>query len=112
MRFNIGRLNRVGFSVAILVDFIFMILVILNTPSGFGMTLVFVNFPLLIFLYSGRLHDIGYSGMYSILVMLTSIAGIIVLTMWAGQKDTNKYGKVPPSSISHLLYFWRMNKII
>lgn len=108
MKFHIGRLGQTGFTVAILVSFaIVMALVLLNAAEGLLMTFVYVNFAWMVLLYVGRLHDVGYSGWWTLLVMFTAVLGMIALSAWPGKKEANKYGEVPPRGVLHLLHFWR-----
>jgi uncharacterized membrane protein YhaH (DUF805 family) len=110
---TIGRLGRRAFAVSMLLSYsIIVLLALLNAPLGFIMTFVCVNFVWMLLVYTGRLHDVGYSGWWSILVMFTSLLGLIALAAWPGSKDANNYGEVPPASISHLLRFWRSPKLV
>ena len=113
MKFHIGRLGQSGFVLSMAVSFaVVILLALLNAPTGLLMTFVYINFVWMILVFIGRLHDAGYSGWWTILVMLTSILGIIALAASPGKKEDNKYGKVPPKAMSHLLYFWRTEKTI
>jgi uncharacterized membrane protein YhaH (DUF805 family) len=108
MRFNIGRLDRLGFTVSMMVSFALIILLVLgNAPMSALVTFVYINFAWMLVVYAGRLHDVGHSGWWALLVMFTSVLGMIALAAWPGSKQTNKYGEVPPRAISHLLHFWR-----
>ena len=108
---NIGRLGGKAFAVSMLASFvIILLLALLNVPIEMVMTFAFVNCAWMILIYIGRLHDTGYSGWWSLLVMFTSLLGIIVLAAYPGTKGPNKYGDVPPSNVSHLLHFWRTQK--
>lgn len=108
MKFHIGRLGQKAFTLSVFVSFIILyFLIILDAPTEFVGVLVFINFVWMVLAYTGRLHDVGYSGWWTILVMFTSLLGIIILASYPGKKEANKYGDVPPKSISHLLHFWR-----
>ena len=109
MKFQIGRLGGLGFGLSMLVSFIIIILLILvNAPMGVAITFVFINLAWMVIFHIGRLHDVGYSGWWTILVMMTSLLGIVALGATSGMKEANKYGGVPPRSVSHLFHFWRM----
>lgn len=113
MKFHIGRLGRSGFILSMVISFaIILLLALLNAPTGVLMTFVYINFAWMLVLYTGRLHDVGKSAWWTIPVMILSLLGMIVLACISSKKETNKYGEVPPKSISHLLYFWRTRKII
>ena len=113
MKFHIGRLGSLGFGLSMLVSFTIIILLILaNAPMGVAMTFIFINFAWMVILYIGRLHDVGYSGWWTILVMMTNLLGIIALGATPGKKEANKYGEVPPRSVSHLFHFWRNKKAV
>src|SRR5665213_663765 len=113
MNFRIGRLGRKVFVVSMLISFgIIILLALLNgLPIGVGVAFICINFAWMIVLYIGRLHDVGYSGWWTLLVMLLHVAGMVALAVWPGEKETNKYGEVPPSFASHLLHFWRMRMV-
>jgi len=105
---NIGRLGRSAFAVSMLAYYAIIIaLIILRTPDWIEMSFIFISFIWMLFVYVGRLHDVGYSGWWSLLVLWTSLLGLIALGAWPGEKAPNKYGEVPPSEISHLWNFWR-----
>lgn len=110
MKFGIGRLSRSGFILSMVISFAILILLALFTPIEVGMTFVLINFVWMIVLYTGRLHDTGKSGWWTIPIMLLSLLGMTILACTSGTKKANKYGEVPPKSISHLLYFWRTKK--
>lgn len=113
MKFHIGRLGRSGFVISIMISFVVISLfALLNAPIGIIMAFVYINFAWMIILYIGRLHDVGKSGWWTFPVMFFSLLGMIILASISSKKETNKYGEVPPKSISHLLYFWRTRKII
>ena len=109
---NIGRLGRKAFSVSMLVSFAIIILLALgNASPALLMSFVYVNFAWMVLIYIGRLHDVGYSGWWSLLAFFTSLLGMIALAAFPGNKGANKYGEVPPSEISHLLHFWRAKEM-
>ncbi len=110
MKFGIGRLNRSGFILSMVISFAVVILLMVFTPIEVGMTFVFINFVWMMVLYTGRLHDTGKSGWWTIPIMLLSLLGMTILACTSGTKKANKYGEVPPKSLSHLLYFWRTKK--
>ncbi|MCX6722675.1 MAG: DUF805 domain-containing protein [Candidatus Staskawiczbacteria bacterium] len=113
MKFYISRLGQSGFTISLLISFaIIFLLFILNAPMWFTLTFVYINFAWMILLYIGRLHDVGYSGWWTIFAMFTSLLGMIILASYSGNKEANKYGEVPPRSISHLLHFWRTKKVV
>ena len=113
MKFHISRLGQKGFTFAMFISFsIIILLSIIMGATNLVVLFVFINFAWMVLLYIGRLHDIGYSGWWTILVMFTSLLGVLVLASYAGKKEKNEYGEVPPKSISDLLYFWRERKVI
>jgi uncharacterized membrane protein YhaH (DUF805 family) len=105
--YGISRLNRAPFIASMLFSFtVILLLVLLNAPIEVAMAFVFVNFVWMILLYTGRFHDVGYSGWWTLLVMCTSVAGLVALAVWPGNKVSNKYGDVPKGLFSSLLTFW------
>ena len=105
---SIRRLNPQPFFISIAVSYAIVIaLAVLNVPTEILLPVVCLNFPWMVILYIGRLHDAGYSGWWWPLVMFTSILGLIALAASPSQKRENKYGDVPLGSLSELIYFWR-----
>jgi uncharacterized membrane protein YhaH (DUF805 family) len=99
MRFHIGRLGRGEFIAALLFSYaILFILIIANVPAWLGGIFACANIVWMAILYVGRLHDVGSSGWWMPLVMLTAALGLIVLAAWPGKKEPNKFGDVPPHS--------------
>lgn len=109
---NIGRLGRKAFIVPLFVSYWIIALIILVTPTWLAIPIVGIYLAWVVLLYVGRLHDLGHSGWWSIFVLGCSVIGFLALAIWPGGKATNKYGEVPPSEISHLLHFWRAQKIV
>ncbi len=110
MKFHIGRLSRSGFIISMVISLAIISLLMVFAPIEVVMTFVLINFVWMMVLYTGRLHDVGMSGWWTIPVMILGLLSMIALATVSGKKRTNKYGEVPPKSISHLLYFWRTKK--
>ena len=110
---RVGRLGRKAFATSILISFvIIMLLMLIRAPIGLAMTFIYINFAWLVLIYIGRLHDAGHSGWWTLLVLPTSGLGLLILALFPGNKGANKYGEVPTSEISHLLHFWRAEKML
>jgi uncharacterized membrane protein YhaH (DUF805 family) len=111
-----GRLNRrnflIGFLLYLLIAFVLVILMVLpllgsnsnDIPSLNILVFIVIDIILLIFAYSlfiRRLHDIGKSGWYLLLVIIPVVIWFFLfwVSLKGGQKDSNKYGDKPSEKI-------------
>ena len=80
------------------ISYAILIALMINLPNDMqnvGLAYTFINLPWLIILYVGRLHDAGYNGWWWLLVMFTSLLGMLALAAVSGDKEPNQYGEVP-----------------
>jgi uncharacterized membrane protein YhaH (DUF805 family) len=111
-----GRLNRrnflIGFLLYLLVAsllVLFMILPLLSSnsndiPSLNILLFIAIDIILLVFgssLFIRRLHDMGKSGWYLLIVIMPVVVWFFLLWVFlkGGQKDSNKYGDKPSEKI-------------
>jgi uncharacterized membrane protein YhaH (DUF805 family) len=99
-----GRVNRLGYLLAQLLGVVGVILIRIFNVTNNGIEFIFLLLPiiaLLVLLFSltvRRLHDIGLSGWFILLLffpIFNFIMTIFFLQLFPGQKKTNKYGSPP-----------------
>lgn len=66
-----------------------------------------INFLFLFSVFTRRLHDLGYSGWWSLLIFIPIAGAIqqIILLFRPGDKGNNKYGNPPPSKLEKKLQY-------
>ncbi|SRR5260370_27400929 len=69
----------------------------------FILAICFVLFVLILSLWVKRLHDVGRSGYWTLLLFLplVNLLMFVYLVFAGGQKGVNKYGKKPSGSIMY-----------
>ena len=111
-----GRLNRrnflIGFILYLLIASLLVLFMILplfssnsnDIPSLNILVFIVVDIILLVFgssLFIRRLHDMGKSGWYLLLVIIPVVVWFFLLWVFLkdGQKDSNKYGDKPSEKV-------------
>lgn len=106
-----GRINRRNWAIGLVstIISIFLSAAFINTvgtDSLLGLILglsfillMIISIIINLSLHIRRLHDLGASGWWFILVYIFSIFGFLYLGLIEGEKKENRYGKVPPADI-------------
>lgn len=105
-----GRINRRNYllglasSIGLLFGFAIVFQSVENSFLGgsFGVTLLVLFVAIMVLnlsLHIRRLHDLGVSGWYFILIYILSIFGFLYLALAEGQKEQNRFGEVPSRDV-------------
>lgn len=106
-----GRINRRNWIIGLTSTIVALVLSsyafsAVGVDSPVSILLVLSILPLFIVsiiinlsLHIRRLHDLGASGWWFILVYIFSLFGFLYLGLAGGEKKENRFGKIPPTDI-------------